>query len=477
MNLGMEDERTEHKRSTSEMREAMESVASILNKHGSGTLYFGVRPSDGEVVGQDVSEKTLRDISQAFTNRIEPRVVPAIERLETEEGRAYVKVSFAGDDRPYACDGRYRIRSADEDLPIGAALLEQMMLERAAGRNPWDRRPSGRPVADVDEDTLRAYVARGVERGRIPFSYTGARDVLSRLGLLCDDGRLTNAAAVCFCTSLDPMLRMGVLGNASRTQILDNHQEAGTLFGMVKAAETYILNNTRREFIIDGASLHRAERPEIPLSAIREALYNAFCHRRYEDSAAVQIDIFWDAVDIYNPGSFPVGFAPEDYLSGAQTASKPRNQLIASTLYRSGDIETYGTGLRRIWHACDEQNVPVEVFQRSGSVHVRFTRAEAVAADNPPTTRRQPADNPPATGGAPTAVTASGTAAHAWDTLSENERAVCAYLFESGSSAVPVMSDALDIPERTLRDVMRRLVKRDIVVSTGANRNRRYDLK
>ena len=82
----MEDERTEHKRSTSEMREAMESVASILNKHGSGTLYFGVRPSDGEVVGQDVSEKTLRDISQAFTNRIEPRAAPAIERLETEGG-------------------------------------------------------------------------------------------------------------------------------------------------------------------------------------------------------------------------------------------------------------------------------------------------------------------------------------------------------------------------------------------------------
>lgn len=184
------------------------------------------------------------------------------------------------------------------------------------------------------------------------------------------------------------MLRMGVLGNADRTQILDNHQEAGTLFGMVKAAETYILNNTRREFIIDGASLHREERPEVPLSAIREALYNAFCHRRYEDSAAVQIDVFWDAVDIYNPGSFPAGCVPEDYLSGAQTASKPRNQLIASTLYRSGDIETYGTGLRRIRRVCDEQNVPVEVFQRGGSVHVRFTRAEAVVADNPPTTRR-----------------------------------------------------------------------------------------
>lgn len=150
-------------------------------------------------------------------------------------------------------------------------------------------------------------------------------------------------------------------------------------------------HSVRREFIIDGASLHREERPEVPLSAIREALYNAFCH---EDSTAVQIDIFWDAVDICSPGSFPAGYAPEDYLSGAQTASKPRNQLIASTLYRSGDIETYGTGLRRIRRVCDEQNVPVEIFQRGGSVHVRFTRSEAVAADNPPTTRRRRAGHP-----------------------------------------------------------------------------------
>ncbi|HAM15815.1 MAG TPA: hypothetical protein DCP91_08165 [Eggerthellaceae bacterium] len=122
----MEDEHTEHKRSTSELCEGMESVASTLNKPDHGTLYFGVRPSDGEVTGQDVSEKTLRDVSQAFTNRIEPRVYPTIDRLVTEDGKAFIRASFSGDERPYACDGRYRIRSADEDLPMSAAVLEQM---------------------------------------------------------------------------------------------------------------------------------------------------------------------------------------------------------------------------------------------------------------------------------------------------------------------------------------------------------------
>ena len=211
----MEDERTEHKRSTSEMRKGVESIASILNKHGHGTLYFVVR-NDGEVVGQDVSDKTLRDVSQAVGNHIEPRIYPQIERLETPDGRAYVKVTFSGGERPYACDGRYRIRSADEDVPMSASALKDMILERAAGRDPWDGRSSGKPVSAVDEEVLRRYVARGVQAKRIPFQYTDARDVLSRLGLLCEDETLTNAAMVCFTDRPQVGLRMGVLADSDR---------------------------------------------------------------------------------------------------------------------------------------------------------------------------------------------------------------------------------------------------------------------
>lgn len=73
MNLGPETERVEHKKSTSELKEGMQSIAAILNKHGGGELFFGVR-DDGEVAGQQLGARTLRDISQAITNSIEPRV-------------------------------------------------------------------------------------------------------------------------------------------------------------------------------------------------------------------------------------------------------------------------------------------------------------------------------------------------------------------------------------------------------------------
>ena len=51
MNLGKETEMLEFKKTTGEMKEAMISISSILNKHGIGTLYFGVKPN-GDVCGQ-----------------------------------------------------------------------------------------------------------------------------------------------------------------------------------------------------------------------------------------------------------------------------------------------------------------------------------------------------------------------------------------------------------------------------------------
>lgn len=51
MNIGKESELIEFKKSTSESKEGIISIASILNKHKKGTLYFGVK-DNGDVVGQ-----------------------------------------------------------------------------------------------------------------------------------------------------------------------------------------------------------------------------------------------------------------------------------------------------------------------------------------------------------------------------------------------------------------------------------------
>ena len=78
-----ETETLELKKSTSELKEAIISIASILNKHYTGELYFGVR-NNGEAIGQDVGEKTLREVSKAISDHIEPKIFPEITEKELD---------------------------------------------------------------------------------------------------------------------------------------------------------------------------------------------------------------------------------------------------------------------------------------------------------------------------------------------------------------------------------------------------------
>ena len=77
MNFGMETELIEFKKTTGELKEGVISLASMLNKNGKGTLYFGVR-NDGEILGQQIGDRTLREISQGIANAIKPQVIPTI---------------------------------------------------------------------------------------------------------------------------------------------------------------------------------------------------------------------------------------------------------------------------------------------------------------------------------------------------------------------------------------------------------------
>lgn len=378
MNLGHEDECREFKKSTSEMKEGMASIAAILNKHGAGELYFGVS-KDGEVCGQDVSESTLREISQSVGNSIAPAIYPEITHEKTPEGKDYVLVRFSGNNAPYSCNGRYRIRVADEDKLMSPEELRSHFRDSDNERNPWDGRVSTKTVADIDEGTLRKFVERGRAKGRIPFEYTNAKEVLEGLGLL-DGERLLNAAEVLFCPSRYIGLKMGILASHARTDILDLKQEEGIFFDLVDKAEWFIITNTRNrvDTFTSGPS---PVYPEIPRDALREGLMNAFAHRDWQTTEAVVIDIYNDAVEVMSPGWFIKGQDPDSHLSGESKSSVTRNPLIARTLYRSGDIEAYGTGIKRIKDLCDEAGIKVEYARIPNGTNLIFHRNDPFGKD------------------------------------------------------------------------------------------------
>ncbi len=127
--------------------------------------------------------------------------------------------------------------------------------------------------------------------------------------------------------------------------------------------------------MFDG-STQRREIPEIPIDAVREALVNSFCHKDYGACQSNEVAIYKDRVEIYNPGSFPEGFSPEDFITGNERPVR-RNPLTTSILYYSRDTESFGTGLRRIADACDKARCRYEFkILKSGFVVVFYREEE-----------------------------------------------------------------------------------------------------
>ena len=91
-----ESETLEFKETTGTRREATMTVCAFLNQSG-GRVLFGVTPN-GAVVGQQVSERTIEELS-AELRQIDPPAFPTIERVAVDGGREVIVVS-TGQPRP-----------------------------------------------------------------------------------------------------------------------------------------------------------------------------------------------------------------------------------------------------------------------------------------------------------------------------------------------------------------------------------------
>ena len=372
-----ESETLELKRSTSELKEAVISIAAMLNKHQKGRLIFGIK-NDGTVLGQQIGQDTARGISQAISNHIQPKLYPKIDVVSLD-GKDCIIVEFNGTGIPYYAYGRVYMRTADEDIPLSPAEIEKIIVERNREKLYWDNQSSGTGLDSIDENVLKRFTDRARLAGRIDFECVGKENTLKKLGLL-ENGKVLRTAELLFCDENSLEFQTAIFAGKDKTTFLDINRLKGNFFDVLKEAELYIKNHMR--WGVKFGKLEREEIPEIPIKAIREALINSLCHRDYLNPKGNEVAIFRDRIEIYNPGNFPEGIDPEDFVNGEER-SVLRNPLLANTLYLSKDIERWGSGLKRIFEECHMVGVefvfkPLKtgflvVFFRDTGVTVRVT--------------------------------------------------------------------------------------------------------
>ncbi|MEG1705000.1 MAG: ATP-binding protein [Clostridia bacterium] len=443
----IECETVEYKKTTGELKEGIISIASILNKHNKGSLYFGIK-NDGTIIGQQVSDKTLREISQEVANFIEPKIFPTITDQIIND-KHIILVEFTGVDTPYSAYGEYRIRVADEDKKVTTKELEKLFHKKST--NNWDKEISESSIEDIDEDILKPFHIKGVETKRIKFEWKDIRDTTNRLNLL-KENNILNAGHIAFSKKAKLPVKMGVFATDTKNTINDMNYIKTNLYEALNTCELYFRNNTKWKVEFPNGSklgLKREEIPEIPFNAYREALLNSFIHRDMLSPIANEVCIFKDRIEIYNPGEFNSEYKIEDYLKGGGR-SICRNQLLADTIYLSEDIEAFGTGLKRINDLCKEANIKVDFIKEKTGFVVRFWRKD---------------------------VELEYIRKFDINIFSEQEKQIILYLEKNQTIARKQVDKLLKINARTSQRILSKLVEKSIIESSGGSKNIIFKLK
>lgn len=230
-----------------------------------------------------------------------------------------------------------------------ASLVEHLERQGAIEHRAFDERPCpSATLADLDGEAVAAFVRRARSARQFPLAEeTPVADVLTHLNLLAD-GRVSNAAVLLF--GHDPqkfvpcaeVRCMHFHGTEVQRPVPFYRVFKGRLFDQVDQAADFVLSKVNLSVGTRADSPRAPVRSELPKDVVAEAIVNAVAHRDYTSGAAVQVSVFADRVEVWNPGELLPPLTPESLRK--PHLSVPRNQRIADVLFLAQYIEKYGTG-------------------------------------------------------------------------------------------------------------------------------------
>ena len=443
-----ESETVELKASLAELDAALVDICALLNHRG-GNLYFGVRP-DGRVVGLTVADSTFLKISQKIRQKLKPEIIPEIKE-RSEDSKSIVEVIISeGTHKPYYVDGVAYIRSGSESVKMPPDVLTHMIMVQQG--YVWDRDIcAGARFDDIDPALVKSYLTRALQVRHVDIDTdTPAETALESLELL-NDGKLTNAAILLFGRNPQKFIDTAVIRCAKFrgddvTQPYSNMKVIrGSIVAQIDQTEQFIRDNIAKAAWMPKEKFEREESWEYPPDAFREAVINAVCHRDYQSSGNVQVSIFTNSLEIMNPGLLPSTLTIESLKR--RHSSKPRNRLIAETLFKIKYIEKFGSGTTKMIRVCRELGVPEpEFLEQDEDFMVTFRRSSVnVLLDQP-------------------------------QLLNERHKQAIEYLKTHESISTSEYLGLTGCSERTARNDLQELIRLNVVVQQGKGKYTRYVL-
>ena len=315
--------------------ELYKEIIAFANTAG-GVVYVGA-DNEGNPVG-------LADIDQEYTritNGIRDAILPDVTmfvRYELLENNVVRITVSEGAGKPYYLKGKglkpngVFVRQGPSSVPASPEAIRQMI--RNSDGDVFEE------MRSLNQD-LTFHAARAAfEKYGVEFS----EEKYPALGLVRPEDPLYSNLALLLSDQCPHTIKVAVFGNSDNTLFKDRKEFSGSVFTQLDDAFHYLMLCNKTAATIHG--LERIESPDYPEEAIREALLNAIVHRDYSFSGSIIINVNDTEMEFISLGGLLPGLSPDDIRAGI---SQPRNKNLAAVFYRLRLIESYGTGIRRIY--------------------------------------------------------------------------------------------------------------------------------
>lgn len=309
-------------------------VIAFANTDG-GVIYVGV-DDEGNEIGLENIEDQFTRITNGISDVIEPDVTMFIKYKLEDNKIISINVS-EGTNKPYYLKSKglkssgVFVRQGASSVPTSSEQIKQMIKQTDGDEFELMR--------SMEQDLSFNYAKRVFENENVEFSNKKYR----LLGLTKQDGLYTNLALL-LSDQCPTSVKIGVFSNENMTVFKDSVEIKGSIFEQVDESYKYLKLCNNTSSIIEG--LKRINLSDYPNETIREALLNSLIHRDYSFSGSIIINVTDRKMEFISLGGLFGGITLKDIQMGI---SQPRNKRLAEVFHRLNFIESYGTGIRRIY--------------------------------------------------------------------------------------------------------------------------------
>ncbi len=275
---------------------------------------------------------------------------------------------------------RQLVRRRFRDVSDLTGMVYASLIRHLEGRGILHRRPfdaaacAGASLREVSAEKIEWFLRKAREERKFALKpSSSAEETLTHLNLL-DGKRPSHAAMLLFGSAPQrfiPAAEVKCLHYHSTEQskpIPSYQLFKGTVFDQVDQAVDFVMAKLARTVSARNQGPRAAVEYEIPRAVIAEAIVNAVAHRDYASNAGVQIYVFSDRVEAWNPGELPPSLTPEQLRK--RHPSIPRNPLLCEALFLAHYIEKAGTGTLDVIAGCRKAGLPEPDFQQNGDQFV-----------------------------------------------------------------------------------------------------------